>query len=144
MEGNYVQFQPLLHHPIFFPILLSITLISSNVLCHIDALESVDLSNNHLSSIPSGFITGSGNLSGLRGLEFSRNRLSCFLPNFDGFLKLEFSDLSHNTLSGMISSHMDGLVILKILSLGYNEFTGFVPTHLGKSMVLGQLGLPCN
>ncbi|KAG5527462.1 hypothetical protein RHGRI_028378 [Rhododendron griersonianum] len=111
------------------------------VLCHIDTLESIDLSNNRLSSIPSGFMTGCGNLSGLRELDFSMNRLSGSLPNFDGFLKLEFLDLSHNSLSGTISLQMDGLVSLKILSLGHNQFTGSVPTHLGQSMILERLEL---
>ncbi|KAH7848004.1 hypothetical protein Vadar_032640 [Vaccinium darrowii] len=114
------------------------------VVCQIDTLESIDLSNNRLSSIPSGFMTGCGDLSGLRKLYFGRNRLSGSLPNFHGFLKLETLDLSHNMLSGTISFQMDGLVGLKNLSLGYNQFTGFVPTHLGKSMVLKLLGLNSN
>ncbi|KAG5527463.1 hypothetical protein RHGRI_028379 [Rhododendron griersonianum] len=114
------------------------------VLCQIDTLESIDLSNNYLSSIPSGFMTGCGNLSGLRGMNFSSNRLSGSLHNFDGFLKLEFLDLSHNSLSGTISLQIDGLVSLKLLNLGYNQFIGSVPTHLGKSMVLEKLGLYSN
>ncbi|KAH7846676.1 hypothetical protein Vadar_016871 [Vaccinium darrowii] len=111
------------------------------VLCQIDALESIDLSNNQLSSIPSGFMTYCGNLTGLRELYFSRNRLSGSLPNFHGFLKLEYLDLSHNMLSGTINLQMNGLVSLKILWLQYNQFTGSVPTHLGKSMALEQLWL---
>ncbi|XP_058188126.1 probable leucine-rich repeat receptor-like protein kinase At1g35710 isoform X2 [Rhododendron vialii] len=114
------------------------------ILCQIDTLESIDLSNNRLNSIPSGFMTGCGNLSGLRGMNFSSNSLSGSLPNFDGFLKLELLDLSRNSLSGTISLQMDGLVSLKILRLGYNQFTGSVPTHLGKSMVLERLGLYYN
>ncbi|KAI8533899.1 hypothetical protein RHMOL_Rhmol10G0046400 [Rhododendron molle] len=114
------------------------------ILCQIDTLESIDLSYNRLNSIPSGFMTGCGNLSGLRELDFSMNRLSGSLPNFDGFLKLEVLDLSHNSLSGTISLQMDGLASLKLLSLGYNQFTGSVPTHLGKSMVLEKLGLYSN
>ncbi|KAI8533905.1 hypothetical protein RHMOL_Rhmol10G0046800 [Rhododendron molle] len=101
------------------------------VLCQIDTLESIDLSNNYLSSIPSGFMTNCGKLSGLRGLNFSRNRLSGSLPNFDGFLKLEFLDLSQNYLSGTISLQMDGLVNLKLLSLGYNQFIGSLPNFDG-------------
>ncbi|KAE9457523.1 hypothetical protein C3L33_10572, partial [Rhododendron williamsianum] len=111
------------------------------VLCQINSLESIDLSDNLLSSIPSGFMTACGNLSGLRELNFSRNRLSGSLPNFDGFLKLESLDLSHNSLNGTISLQLDGLVSLKNLSLGYNQFIGSVPTHLGKYMVLEKLGL---
>ncbi|KAE9449269.1 hypothetical protein C3L33_18843, partial [Rhododendron williamsianum] len=111
---------------------------------HIDTLESIDLSNNYLSSIPSEFMTYCGMLGGLRGLNFSWNILSGSLPNFDGFLKLEYLDLSHNSLSRTISLQMDGLVSLKLLSLGYNQFSGSVPTHLGKSMVLERLVLYYN
>ncbi|KAF7115180.1 hypothetical protein RHSIM_RhsimUnG0063000 [Rhododendron simsii] len=114
------------------------------VLCQINSLESIDLSDNHLSYIPSGFMTGCGNFRGLKELNFSRNRLSGSLPNFDGFLKLESLDLSHNSLSETISLQMDGLVSLKILNLGNNQFSGFVPTHLGKSMILERLGLNSN
>ncbi|KAH7844134.1 hypothetical protein Vadar_024698 [Vaccinium darrowii] len=114
------------------------------VICQISTLESIDLSNNRLSSIPSGFMTGCGNLSRLRSLDFSRNRLSGSLPNFHGFLKLEILNLSGNMLSGTISLQLDGLVSLKNLRLGRNQFTGSVPTHFGKSMVLEQLSLHSN
>ncbi|KAH7843792.1 hypothetical protein Vadar_020778 [Vaccinium darrowii] len=114
------------------------------VLCQIDTLESINLYNNRLSSIPSGFMTGCGNLSRLRSLDFSGNRLSGSLPNFHGFLKLEILDLSDNMLSGTISLQLDGLVSLKILKLGSNQFTGSVPTHFGKSMVLEILWIYSN
>ncbi|KAH7847040.1 hypothetical protein Vadar_021185 [Vaccinium darrowii] len=114
------------------------------VLCQIDTLESIDLSDNQLRSLPSEFMTGCGNLTGLRELSFSANSLSGPLPSFHGFLKLETLDLSGNMLSGTISLQMDGLVSLKILSLGSNHFTGSVPTHLGKSMVLERLDLYSN
>ncbi|KAH7846931.1 hypothetical protein Vadar_019920 [Vaccinium darrowii] len=114
------------------------------VLCQIDTLEYIDLSYNQLRSLPSEFMTGCGNLTALRKLDFRSNRLSGSLPHFHGFLKLEILVLSYNMLSGPISLQMDGLVSLKILSLGYNQFTGSVPTHLGKSMVLEQLWLSSN
>ncbi|KAH7845783.1 hypothetical protein Vadar_005965 [Vaccinium darrowii] len=145
MEGSYVQFRQLLHHPILFPILLSLSAPDFlPVLCQINSLESIDLSNNHLSSILDGFMIGCGNLSGLRRLDFSRNRLFGSLPSFDGFLKLEHLDFSHNTLSGTISLQLDGLISLKNLSLEYNQFTGSVPTRLGNSTVLERLGLSSN
>ncbi|KAH7847169.1 hypothetical protein Vadar_022770 [Vaccinium darrowii] len=106
------------------------------VLCQINSLESIDLSNNHLSSIPSGFMTGCGNLSGLRGLNFSRNRLSSSLPSFDGFLKLEYLDLSHNFLVGTISLQMDGLTV----DLSDNSLVGSVPENISSSLVRLKLG----
>ncbi|GFS36666.1 leucine-rich repeat transmembrane protein kinase family protein [Actinidia rufa] len=114
------------------------------VICQIETLEAIDLSNNHLNSIPSGFLTDCGKIRGLKGLNFSRNRLSGPLPNFYGFAKLEFLDLSYNSLSERIDLQLDGLIGLKRLNLGYNQFNGSVPTHLGKSMVLEDLGLSAN
>ncbi|KAH7846816.1 hypothetical protein Vadar_018505 [Vaccinium darrowii] len=114
------------------------------VFCQIDTLESIDLSNNQLRSIPSEFMTGCGNLSRLRRLDIRWNRFSGSLPNFDGFLKLELLYLGHNMLSGTITLQMDGLVSLKTMSLGFNQFAGSIPTHLGKSMVLEELRLSNN
>ncbi|XP_058188127.1 MDIS1-interacting receptor like kinase 2-like [Rhododendron vialii] len=114
------------------------------VLCQINSLESIDLSDNHLSSIPSGFMTACGNLRGLRELNFSRNRLSGSLPNFDGFLKLEFLDLSHNSLCGTISLPLDGLVSLKNLSLGYNHFIGKIPEEVANYSNLTFIDLSVN
>ncbi|KAG5544667.1 hypothetical protein RHGRI_017191 [Rhododendron griersonianum] len=114
------------------------------VLCQINSLESIDLSDNHLSSIPSEFMTACGNLSGLRELNFSRNRLSGSLPNFSGYLKLESLDLSHNSLSGTISLQLDGLVSLKILSLGYNHFVGKIPEEIANYSNLTSIDLSVN
>ncbi|XP_058218152.1 leucine-rich repeat receptor-like tyrosine-protein kinase PXC3 isoform X2 [Rhododendron vialii] len=114
------------------------------LLCQINSLESIDLSDNHLSSIPSGFMTACGNLSGLRELNFSRNRLSGSLPNFDGFLKLESLDLSHNSLNETIRLQLDGLVSLKILSLGYNQFIGKIPEEIANYSNLTFIDLSVN
>ncbi|KAH7845660.1 hypothetical protein Vadar_004502 [Vaccinium darrowii] len=114
------------------------------LLCQIDTLEAIDMSNNQLKSIPSEFMTACGKLSRLGRLGFGRNLLSGSLPYFRGFLKLEFLDMSHNMLSGTIGLQMDGLVSLKIVKLGSNLFTGSVPSHLGKSMALQGLGLSYN
>ncbi|GMP48075.1 hypothetical protein CsSME_00015562 [Camellia sinensis var. sinensis] len=113
-------------------------------LCQIDTLEAVDLSNNHLSSIPDGFMTGCGKITGLKLLNISRNKLSGPLPTFNGFAKLESLDLSHNSLVGSINLQLDGLVALKSLNLGFNQFDGSVPINFGKSMVLEELGLSAN
>ncbi|GMP48067.1 hypothetical protein CsSME_00015557 [Camellia sinensis var. sinensis] len=125
----------------FFSITSSDFLVS---LCQIDTLEAVDLSNNHLSSIPDGFMTGCGKITGLKQLNISRNKLSGPLPTFNGFAKLESLDLSHNSLGGSIDLQLDGMVGLKSLNLGFNQFIGSVPINLGKSMVLEELGLSAN
>ncbi|KAL7246627.1 hypothetical protein ACSBR2_001681 [Camellia fascicularis] len=114
------------------------------LLSQIDTLEAVDLSNNYLSSIPDGFMTGCGKITGLKLLNISRNKLSGPLPTFNGFAKFQSLDLSHNSLGGSIDLQLDGLVGLKSLNLGFNQFNGSVPTKLGKSMVLEELGLSSN
>ncbi|PHT99396.1 hypothetical protein BC332_31739 [Capsicum chinense] len=73
------------------------------IICQIETLESLDVSQNHLSSIPNGFITGCGGISSLKLLNFSRNRLEGALPTFTGFGKLVSLDFSHNNLTGKIA-----------------------------------------
>ncbi|CAI9778141.1 unnamed protein product [Fraxinus pennsylvanica] len=55
----------------------------------IGTLKTIDLSHNYLSSIPDGFITDCGEISGLKLLNFSVNRLVGSLPNFTGFRMTE-------------------------------------------------------
>ena len=114
------------------------------VLCQINSLESLDVSRNHLSSIPIEFITGCGGISGLRLLNFSRNRLAGPSPTFNGFRNLEYLDMSCNSLSENISSKLSGLALLRSLNLSYNNFSGPVPTNLGNSNLLEDLQLSWN
>ncbi|XP_062158101.1 leucine-rich repeat receptor-like tyrosine-protein kinase PXC3 [Alnus glutinosa] len=114
------------------------------LLCQIDSLVSLDLSNNSLASIPDGFITDCGKIGGLQLLNISRNRLDGPLPPFHGFVGLQFLDLSFNFLSGNIGLQLEGLVALKSLNLSVNLFNGLIPTNLGKAMALEQLQLSKN
>lgn len=114
------------------------------VICQINTLESLDISQNHLSSIPSGFITGCGGVTGLKLLNFSRNKLEGSLPNFTGFGKLESLDFSHNNLNGKVDLQLEGLDSLKSLKLSFNNFSGSVPTSLGKFNLLEELQLSAN
>ncbi|XP_075089013.1 uncharacterized protein LOC107780278 isoform X2 [Nicotiana tabacum] len=111
------------------------------VICQINTLESLDVSQNNLSSLPDGFITGCG---GLIGLNFSRNRLEDSLPNFTGFGNLESLDFSHSNLNGKVDLQLDGLNSLKSLNLSFNNFSGSVPTSLGKFNLLEELQLSAN
>ncbi|KAL0854342.1 hypothetical protein Bca101_059494 [Brassica carinata] len=105
------------------------------LVCQIQTLESLDVSNNSLSSIPDGFITNCGTLVGLKELNLSRNQVSSF-PGFRNFSKLEVLDISYNKLSGNIRDYgFDGLVQLKNLSLNFNKLAGSVPTSLAKTLV---------
>ncbi|KAB1220674.1 hypothetical protein CJ030_MR3G009376 [Morella rubra] len=114
------------------------------LLCQIDSLRSVDLSNNSLTSIPDGFIKRCGENGGLELLNISRNRLQGTLPTFQGFGGLKFLDLSYNLLSGNISLQLNGLDALKSLNLSFNHFDGLIPANLGKAMVLELLVLSTN
>ncbi|KAJ0232782.1 Protein kinase domain-containing protein [Hirschfeldia incana] len=105
------------------------------LVCQIQTLEYLDVSNNSLSSIPDGFITNCGTLVGLKQLNFSRNQVSS-LPRFRNFSRLEVLDISYNRLSGNIGEYgFDALVQLKNLSLNFNKIAGSVPTSLAKSLV---------
>ncbi|XP_059630879.1 leucine-rich repeat receptor-like protein kinase PXC2 [Cornus florida] len=113
------------------------------VLCQIDTLRSIYLSNNHLSEIPNGFMIGCGEIGGSKLLNFSMNKLSSPLPTFHGFGMLEFLDLSHNFLDGEIHLQLDGLVGLKSLNLSHNQFSGSVP-ELASCRNLSQVDLSAN
>ncbi|KAL3830274.1 hypothetical protein ACJIZ3_019076 [Penstemon smallii] len=114
------------------------------VVCQIDTIEFLDVSNNHLSSIPDGFYSVCGEVNGLRLLNFSRNRLNGSLSSFNGFRMLEYVDFSHNNLSGEIDIQLDGLDSLKSLNLSHNMFIGNVPTNLGRLSPLEELQLSFN
>ncbi|XP_050363998.1 leucine-rich repeat receptor-like tyrosine-protein kinase PXC3 [Argentina anserina] len=114
------------------------------VLCQLGSLQIVDVSENRLSTIPSGFLTACGNIDGLKLLNFSFNNLAGSLPDFTGFVGLESLDLSHNKMSGAIESDLGGLVRLRSFNLGFNHFSGTIPTQLGKSMLLEELVLSAN
>ncbi|XP_047975986.1 LRR receptor-like serine/threonine-protein kinase GSO2 [Salvia hispanica] len=112
--------------------------------CNVATLESLDVSNNQISSIPDGFFTGCGGITGLKLLNFSVNRLSGPLPTFNGFPMLDTLDLSRNMLSGEVSMQLDGLGSLKTLNLGWNNFGGKIPTNLGNMNLLEEIHLSLN
>ncbi|KAG6419838.1 hypothetical protein SASPL_116350 [Salvia splendens] len=114
------------------------------LLCNIATLESLDVSNNQISSIPDGFFTGCGAITGLRLLNFSVNSLSGPLPTFHGFPMLATLDFSRNMLSGEVSMQLDGLGSLKTLNLGWNNFGGKIPTNLGNMNLLEEILLSLN
>ncbi|KAK7380605.1 hypothetical protein VNO78_33120 [Psophocarpus tetragonolobus] len=123
------------------------SLLSSEFLplvCKIETLEHLDISNNRLSSIPDDFVSECGKIKGLKMLNFSGNKLGGSLPTFLGFDALESLDMSFNMLAGIIGLELDGLVSLKSLNLSSNKFSGSLPTKLGKSMILERLVLSTN
>lgn len=113
------------------------------VVCQLGSLQSLDVSNNQLTSIPNEFMQSCGGIDGLKLLNFSKNELVS-LPTFNGFVGLEFLDLSYNSLNGIISLQFDELVSLKSLNLSKNKFNGFLPINLGKTKALEELELSVN
>ncbi|KAK7380606.1 hypothetical protein VNO78_33121 [Psophocarpus tetragonolobus] len=98
------------------------------LVCKIQTLEYLDVSNNRMSSVPDAFISECGKIKGLKLLNFSGNKLGDSLPNFLGFDALESLDMSLNMFGGSIGLELDGLVSLKILNLSSNVFRGPIPT----------------
>ncbi|XP_073052716.1 uncharacterized protein [Primulina eburnea] len=114
------------------------------LLCKIDTLESLDVSNNQLSSIPDGFFTLCGGIKGLKLLDFSGNKLVGNLPAFNGFTMVESLDCSYNMFNGEIGLQLVEMDSLWSLNLSRNMFEGSVPTSLGKLNVLEELQLSFN
>lgn len=114
------------------------------LLCKIDTLESLDVSNNQLSSIPDGFFTLCGGIRGLKLLNFSGNKLVGNLPAFSGFKMVESLDCSDNLFDGEIGLQLVEMDSLRSLNLSRNTFEGTVPTSLGKLNLLEELQLSFN
>nr|XP_043612543.1 LRR receptor-like serine/threonine-protein kinase GSO2 [Erigeron canadensis] len=115
-----------------------------SLVCEIETLTSLDLSNNQLNAIPPPFLSSCG--GGLKHLNLSNNYLNGPLPTFQA-ASLQVLDLSHNNLFGDIDSQssFDGLIALKSLSISQNAFNGFIPSKLGgDSMLLEELQLSMN
>ncbi|WRX30151.1 Leucine-rich repeat - like 10 [Theobroma cacao] len=112
--------------------------------CQIGSLQSLNLSNNFLVSIPDEFFISCGRIDGLKSLDFSKNKLVGSLPTFHNFVGLESLDFSFNSLSGSIDSQLNDLGALKILNLSFNGFKGYVPSRIGQPMILEQLVLSKN
>ncbi|XP_058087904.1 LRR receptor-like serine/threonine-protein kinase GSO1 [Magnolia sinica] len=113
-------------------------------ICQLDSLQSLDLSQNLLTSVPHAFFTACGERSNLKSLNLSMNMLNGSLPPLQGSVSLETLDLSFNFLGGNITSQLHDLVGIKSLNLSFNSFIGPIPHLLGKSMGLEELRLSGN
>lgn len=89
-------------------------------------LESLDLSNNHLSgTIPPQV----GAIDRLKTLNLGGNQLSGNIPNeISKLFVLVNLDLSHNQLSGKIPGNLPAS--LKAFNVSYNDLSGYVPQNL--------------
>lgn len=92
------------------------------LLCRLDALQYLDLSENSFTSIPDSFLSNCSGLSGLKSLDLSYNKLSGPLGNFSSFRALEELYLFVNTFRGQV--RLDGLPHLRRLLLLGNFLNG--------------------
>ncbi|OIT00992.1 PREDICTED: receptor-like protein 12 [Nicotiana attenuata] len=109
----------------------------------IQALETLALSNNKLLSgrIPSTI----ANLTNLVYLDFSSNNFTGSIPYFQRSKKLSYLDLSHNGLTGHLSSdHFEGLSELVYINIGNNLLNGILPAYIFELPSLQQLFLNGN
>ncbi|KAF5749518.1 LRR receptor-like serine/threonine-protein kinase [Tripterygium wilfordii] len=104
-------------------------------------LQSVDLSNNKITSLPSDLWS----LGSLKNLNLSFNKISGDLPNNVGnFGLLETIDLSNNNFHGEIPPTISSLVGLHVLKLGENRFEGSIPTEILSCQSLVSIDLSLN
>ena len=99
-------------------------LMPNSTIGKLNRLESLDLSNNKITSLPSDFWS----LSSLKTLNPSSNQISETLPSNIGNLGLlETLDLSNNNFSRNIPEDISSLVSLQVLKLNGNRFNSRIP-----------------
>ncbi|GFQ00517.1 receptor-like protein 12 [Phtheirospermum japonicum] len=105
-------------------------------------LSKIDLfSCNFTGPIPSTM----ANLTELVYLDFSVNNFTGSIPLFRMSKKLNYIDLSRNSLTGILSNtHFEGLNSLVYINLGYNSLTGSIPSSLFGLPLLQRLQLSNN
>ncbi|XP_020240262.1 probable LRR receptor-like serine/threonine-protein kinase At2g24230 [Cajanus cajan] len=104
-------------------------------------LQSLDLSNNKITDLPSDFWS----FSFLKSLNLSSNQISGSLTNNIGnFGLLEVFDLSSNNFSGEIPEAISSLVSLQVLKLDHNRFEQRIPSGILKCNSLVSIDLSSN
>ncbi|KAG2683175.1 hypothetical protein I3760_10G020400 [Carya illinoinensis] len=107
------------------------------------SLEKLWLNGNHLfGAIPIEFES----LTNLEFLDISSNKLCRSLPpNLgNGFLNLNYLNLSHNNFSDELPISLMSLLHLSKLDLSYNYLTGEIPSEISKMQSLEVLNLSHN
>ncbi|TKY60047.1 LRR receptor serine/threonine-protein kinase [Spatholobus suberectus] len=85
-------------------------------------LKILDLSHNHLVTLPSGF----QNLTKLEHLDLSSCNIQGNIKPISSVHPLHYLDLSNNTLTGNFPSDFPPLNTLKFLNISYNNFTASI------------------
>ncbi|KAL6525346.1 hypothetical protein OROHE_015653 [Orobanche hederae] len=104
-------------------------------------LEKLDLSNNKITALPSDF----WDLGSLNILNLSHNQISGSLStNIVNFGHLQSLDLSFNNFSGSIPEGISSLTSLRILNLSSNGFDSTIPFGISRCKSLVSLDLSDN
>lgn len=115
--------------------------IPDNTIGKLSKLQSLDLSNNKISALPSDFWS----LNTLKNLNLSFNKISGSFPsNVGNFGQLESLDISRNNFSGAIPEAVDSLVSLRVLKLDHNGLQLAIPRGLLGCQSLVSIDLSSN
>ncbi|KAJ0260364.1 LRR receptor-like serine/threonine-protein kinase [Hirschfeldia incana] len=115
--------------------------IPDTTLGKLSKLQSLDLSNNRISALPSDFWS----LTTLKNLNLSFNQISGSFPsNAGNFGQLESLDVSHNNFSGQIPEAVDSLISLRVLKFDHNGFQMSIPRGLLGCQSLVSIDLSSN
>ncbi|CAK8564303.1 unnamed protein product [Lathyrus sativus] len=115
--------------------------IPETTLGKLNSLQSLDLSRNKITALPSDFWS----LTSLKRLNLSYNQISGSLTNNIGnFGLLETIDLSKNSFSEEIPEALSSLMSLKVLKLAHNMFVKSIPSGILKCQSLVSVDLSSN
>uniref|UniRef100_A0A7N0V420 Protein kinase domain-containing protein n=1 Tax=Kalanchoe fedtschenkoi TaxID=63787 RepID=A0A7N0V420_KALFE len=116
-------------------------LVPDSTLGKLGKLQSLDLSNNSVTGLPSDIWS----LGLLKSLNLSSNQISGSLPsNIGNFGALETLDISSNNFSNDLPAAISSLKSLKLLNLSNNSFAGFFPSWLLNCRSLTSLDVSSN
>ncbi|KAL9326086.1 hypothetical protein ACSQ67_006731 [Phaseolus vulgaris] len=115
--------------------------IPDNTIGKLGKLQSLDLSHNKITGLPSDFWS----LSSLKNLNLSSNHISGSLTsNIANFGLLESIDLSSNNFSEEIPEAVCSLLSLRVFKLDHNRFAHNIPSGILKCQSLVSIDLSSN
>ncbi|MED6131772.1 hypothetical protein PIB30_013024 [Stylosanthes scabra] len=115
--------------------------IPDNTIGKLSKLQTLDLSCNKITTLPSDFWS----LSTIKSLNLSTNQISGSLTNNIGnFGMLEAIDLSSNNFTDEIPEAIGSLMSLRVLKLDHNRFSRSIPAGILKCQSLVSIDLSSN